>query len=42
MKAFLAGTAAAILIALVAGMVLNRLDLSSATTYQAGDGSVRL
>jgi hypothetical protein len=41
MKAFLAGVAAAILIAVVAAFALERLDWSSADVYQA-QNSVRL
>ncbi|MDP7547480.1 MAG: hypothetical protein QGF20_09320 [Alphaproteobacteria bacterium] len=42
MKAFLAGTAAAILIAIAAGVVLSNFEQSSATVYQSPYGSVRL
>lgn len=42
MKAFLAGCAAAIVIAVVAGVVLNFLDWSSAQTFQSETGNVRL
>jgi hypothetical protein len=42
MKAFLAGAAAAILIAVLAGIVSNTIDLSARNTYQSHTGSVRL
>lgn len=41
MKAFLSGVVAAILIAIVAAVVLERLDWSSASVYQA-ESNVRL
>lgn len=41
MKAFLSGVVAAILIAVVAAVVLEWLDWSSASVYQT-QGSVRL
>ena len=42
MKAFLAGCAAAIIIAVAAGIVLQWLDWSAAATYQSETGNVRL
>jgi hypothetical protein len=42
MKAFLAGAAAAILIAVAAGKVSNTIDLRSRDIYQSPNGSVRL
>jgi hypothetical protein len=42
MKAFLVGATAAILIAVVAGIVANTIDLSSRDVYQSHSGSVRL
>jgi hypothetical protein len=42
MKAFLAGLAAAILIAAIAGAISNLVDLSSRDIYQSHRGSVRL
>lgn len=42
MKAFLSGVAAAIVIAVVAALVLNWLDWSSASVYQSGQGNIRL
>jgi hypothetical protein len=41
MKAFLSGVIAAILIAVIAALVLQRLDWSSADVYRA-EGNVRL
>ena len=42
MKAFLAGAAAAIVIAVLAGIVSNTIDLSARDAYQSHNGSVRL
>jgi flagellar biosynthesis/type III secretory pathway M-ring protein FliF/YscJ len=42
MKAFLAGAAAAILIAIAAAVVLDNFEQSSTTLYQSGQGNVRL
>lgn len=42
MKAFLSGVAAAVIIAVVAALVLNWLDWSTATVYQSEQGNVRL
>jgi hypothetical protein len=42
MKAFLAAAAAAVLIAVAAGIVANTIDLSARDTYQSRNGSVRL
>lgn len=42
MKAFLAGAAAAIVIAVVAGIVSNSIDFSARDVYQSHNGSVRL
>lgn len=42
MKAFLASVAAAVAIAVVAGLVLNSLDWSTADLFQSPTGSVRL
>jgi hypothetical protein len=42
MKAFLAGAAAAIAIAVLAGIVSNAIDLSARDVYQSHNGSVRL
>lgn len=42
MKAFLAGVAAAILIAVAAAFLLQWLDWSSANVYQSPSGNVRL
>lgn len=42
MKAFLAAVAAAVLIAVVAGVISNNLQVSSATAYQSAHGNVRL
>ncbi len=42
MKAFLAGTAAAILIAIAAAVVLDNFEQSSAAVYQSDQGNVRL
>lgn len=42
MKAFVSGVAAAIVIAVVAALVLNWLDWSTASVYQSEQGSVRL
>jgi hypothetical protein len=42
MKAFLAGAAAAVLIAVVAGIVSNAIDLRSRDVYQSHNGSIRL
>lgn len=42
MKAFLAGAAAAIAIAVLAGIVSNTIDLSARDVYQSHNGSVRL
>ncbi|MGO8917157.1 MAG: hypothetical protein ACLQJR_14725 [Stellaceae bacterium] len=42
MRAFLAGAAAAIIIAVVAGIVSNSVDLRSRDVYQSHNGSVRL
>lgn len=42
MKAFLAGSAVAIIIAIVAALILGNLDWSTAATYQSSHESVRL
>jgi hypothetical protein len=42
MKAFPAGAAAVILIAMLAGIVSNTLDLSARDVCQSHNGSVRL
>jgi hypothetical protein len=42
MKAFLAGAAAAIVIAVVAGIISTSIDLKSSDVYQSHNGSVRL
>ena len=42
MKAFLAGLAAAILIALVAAIVSETIDFQAKDVYQSHNGSVRL
>ena len=42
MKAFLAGAAAALLIAVVAGIVSSTIDLKARDVYQSHNGSVRL
>jgi hypothetical protein len=42
MNAFLSGLAAALLIAVVAGIVSSSVDLRSRDVYQSHSGSVRL
>jgi uncharacterized membrane protein YraQ (UPF0718 family) len=42
MKAFLASIAAALVIAVIAGLALNAMDWSSANMFQSPQGSVRL
>ncbi len=42
MKAFMSGVIAAILIAIVAALVLNRMPHDAADVYQSARGSVRL
>jgi len=42
MRAFLAGLAAAILIAVVAAIVSDTIDLRARDVYQSHNGSVRL
>lgn len=42
MKAFLAGCAAAIVIAVVAGIALSLIDQDAASFYQSPTGNVRL
>ena len=42
MKAFWSGVLAAVLIAVIAAVVLNWLDWSSAATFTSPQGSVRL
>jgi hypothetical protein len=42
MKAFLAGLVAAVVIAVVAGIVSESIDMRSRDVYQSHQGSVRL
>jgi hypothetical protein len=42
MKAFISAVVAAIAIAVVAALALDRLDLSTARVYQSEQGNVRL
>ena len=42
MKAFIAGCAAAVVIAVLAAVALQWLDVSSATYFQSDTGNVRL
>jgi hypothetical protein len=42
MKAFIAGVAAAVVIAIVAGLVLSRMPDSASEAYQSPHGNVRL
>ncbi len=42
MRAFAAGVVAAVLIAVVAALVLNRLPHSAGEAYQSEQGNVRL
>ena len=42
MKAFVAGVAAAVVIAIIAGLALSRLPHDAGSAYQTTSGNVRL